>query len=475
MKNTRSRAGRSTAKTDQQKQILDRLFDYFSKPKGEKPTSDSDVEVSFYRSALKKLPLNFHNNEYNGVNIIMLLQEGESNATKVPIYSTFKQASDLLEQHKDQLPPKSETFDPDKPLKGMTLDAQVVKYLETYKKDGELISKSVFEKETRGMSFNEMRENGYQKRKGLKPYKVFAIEKIKHLLPESFIEERDYFARQEELENKKMSPEMEDVEFVEKAQLIIDAMGVPVVEKNQDRAFYSPKDDCITIPPRNKFKSDKAYFAVILHELSHSTGHPCRLNRKQNNASNSKAYFSEELIAETSTMFICLDEGLETFNAHASYLEGYASQFKDQKKALLSICKQAKEAQNYISRKVMKHKLDLSIQSPYKVPEKLDFELKLADKHTDALNDYIVKSANNHSPLIPLKNQKIIGYNESKDGIEVFTPDKKVALTGVSGAIVQRELDNLKLLQSIILDVSVDNNDEAKPTKNKLKSSRLSI
>ncbi|WP_019613512.1 zincin-like metallopeptidase domain-containing protein [Psychromonas ossibalaenae] len=475
MKNTRPRVGRSTAKTDQQSQILDRLFDYFSKPKGEKPTSDSDVQVSFYRSALSALPHNFHDNEYNGVNIIMLLQEVESNATKVPIYSTFKQASDLLEQHKDQLPPKSETFDPDKPLKGITLDAQVVKYLETYKKDGELISKSVFDKETRGMSFTQMRENGYQKRKGLKPYKVFPIEKIKHLLPEQFIEERDYFARQEELENKKMSPEMEDVEFVEKAQLIIDAMGVPVVEKNQDKAFYSPKNDCITIPPRNKFISDKAFFAVILHELSHSTGHPSRLNRKQNNASNSKAYFSEELIAETSTMFICLDEGLETFNAHASYLEGYASQFKDQKKALLSICKQAKEAQNYISRKVMKHKLDLSMQSPYKVPEKLDFELKLADKHTDALNDYIVKSANNHSPLIQLKNQKIIGYNESKDGIEVFTPDKKVALTGVSSAIVQRELDNLKLLQSIILDVSVDNNDETTPTKNRLKSSRLSM
>lgn len=475
MKKPRSSARRTTEKKSQQTQILDRLFDYFSKPKGKKPTSDSDVEVSFYRSALSALPRNIKDSEYNGVNIIMLLQAQEQSASKVPIYSTFKQASDLLEQHKDQLPPKSETFDPDKPLKGMTLDAQVVKYLETYKKDGELISKSVFEKETRGMSFNEMRENGYQKRKGLKPYKVFAIEKIKHLLPESFIEERDYFARQEELENKKMSPEMEDVEFVEKAQLIIDAMGVPVVEKNQDRAFYSPKDDCITIPPRNKFKSDKAYFSVILHELSHSTGHPNRLNRKQNNPFNSKGYATEELIAETSTMFICLDEGLQTFNSHAKYLEGWASHFADKKKALLSICKSARESQEFISRKVLKHKLDLSIQSPYKVPDNLDFEFKLADKHTDALNDYIVKSANNHSPLIPLKNQKILGYNEAKNGIDVFTPDKKVSLSGVSGSIVQRELESLKLLQSIILDVSVDNNDEAKPTKNRLKSSRLSM
>jgi antirestriction protein ArdC len=74
------------------------------------------------------------------------------------------------------------------------------------------------------------------------------------LLPQSFIEEREYFAQQEELENKVMSPEMEDLAFVERSHLIIDAMGVPVIEKNQDRAFYSPKDDCITIPPRKKYK-----------------------------------------------------------------------------------------------------------------------------------------------------------------------------------------------------------------------------
>jgi antirestriction protein ArdC len=476
MKKAKCSATGTTAKKSQQDQILDRLFDYFSKPKGEKPTSDSDIEVSFYRSALTNLPKRFNNSEYNGVNIIMLLQAQEDNETKVPIYSTFKQATNLLEQHKEQLPPKSETFDPDKPLKGITLDAQVVKYLETYKKYGKAISKNIFEKNTEGMSFTEMRENGYQKRKGLKPYRVFAIEKIKNLLPQSFIDEREYFAQQEELENKVMSPEMEDLAFVEKVQVIIDAMGVPVIEKNQDRAFYSPKDDCITIPPRKKFISDKAYYAVILHELSHSTGHPSRLNRKLSNPFNSIGYATEELIAETSTMFMCLDEeGLQTFNSHAKYLEGWASNFKDKKKALLSICKQARTAQEYISHKVLKHKLDLSIAPVYKVPDKLDFELKLQDKHADGLSKYIIKSAKNFTSLIPLKNHKIIGYNEIKGGIDVFTPDKKVSLTGSTSSLVQKELDNLKLLQSIILDVSDDNDDEEKPSKNKVKSSRLSM
>jgi antirestriction protein ArdC len=38
-------------------------------------------------------------------------------------------------------------------------------------------------------------------------------------------------------------------------------------------------------------------------------------------------YATEEMIAETSTMFICLDEQLQSFNSHAKYLEGWASHF----------------------------------------------------------------------------------------------------------------------------------------------------
>ncbi len=158
----------------------------------------------------------------------MLLQSQEDSATKVPIYSTFKQAATLLEQHKDQLPPKSDTFDPERPLKGIKMNAQIVKLLQTYKKDGKAISKSQFERETDGMNFKEMVEKGYQHRKGLKPYKVFELEKIKHLLPQSFIDERPYFAKQEQLEKQEMSEEMKDERFVKKALMIIESMGVPV-------------------------------------------------------------------------------------------------------------------------------------------------------------------------------------------------------------------------------------------------------
>ncbi|KXF79737.1 hypothetical protein ATN88_12510 [Enterovibrio coralii] len=197
--------------------------------------------MSFYISTLTALPRNFHNNIYNGVNIIMLLQDQAEYAVKVPLYATFKQAATLLEEIKDTLPDKSDDFDPDKPLKGITLDHLVVKYLETYKKQGKTISKALFEKRTQGMTAKKIKEAGFSYQKGLKGYKVFPLEKIQHLLPDKFIKERDYFAKQQALEAKVMLPENQDLAFVKKAQLIIDEVGVPVIEKTAIKPITPPK------------------------------------------------------------------------------------------------------------------------------------------------------------------------------------------------------------------------------------------
>ncbi|EJB8584120.1 DUF1738 domain-containing protein [Vibrio parahaemolyticus] len=475
MRKTRPSAARTTEKKSQQDLILDRLFEYFSKPKGEKPSSNSDVEVSFYRSKLNALPLNFHNDQYAGINIIMLLQDQQEQETKVPIYATFKQAADLLEQHKDKLPPNSDTFDPDKPLKGLKLDSVVVKYLESFKKDGKAISKSQFERETHGMSFKEMRDNGYQHRKGLKPYKVFPLEKIKHLLPQAFIDERPYFAKQEELEKQEMSQEMKDERFVQQALMIIDAMGVPVIEKNEDRAYYSPKEHIIVLPLRKKCSSDKAFLALALHELSHSTSKA--LGRDMSNAFGTLGYSKEELIAETSTMFLCLEQGLETFNAHARYIEGWASNFSDKKKVLLSVCKQAKEAQKYISDKVAEHKLKLENQPDYRIPNQLDQTVDFVPKYRQELRDFLNDQADTYGTMIPLRNQEIVGFNHISKGIEVFSQEKAVKIYGPAASELEKKVAELDVKQSLFNEIDFDPIPaaETSPEQKLRASTRLSL
>ncbi|TOM30867.1 hypothetical protein CGH79_24355, partial [Vibrio parahaemolyticus] len=69
------------------------------------------------------------------------------------------------EKHKEQLPEKSDDFDPDKPLKGIKLENVVVKYLENYVKDGQKISKAQYEKLTKGMNFKEMKDKGFEARR----------------------------------------------------------------------------------------------------------------------------------------------------------------------------------------------------------------------------------------------------------------------------------------------------------------------
>ncbi|WP_282150570.1 zincin-like metallopeptidase domain-containing protein [Vibrio diabolicus] len=436
-KNRSSATGSTKNKKSQQDQVLDRLFDFFSKPKSEKPSSDSDVEVSFYRSTLNALPLNFFGNEYNGINIIMLLEAQQNSATKVPIYSTFKQASEILEKHKEQLPEKSDDFDPDKPLKGIKLENVVVKYLENYAKDGEKISKVQFEKLTKGMNFKEMKDKGFEAKRGLRAYRVFPIEKIKHLLPQSYIDEQPYFAKQEVLANQTMSEAEQDSAFVQKAEIIIDAMSVPVIEKDEDRAYYNVKEDHIVIPPRDKFKSDKARYAILLHEICHSTGHPSRLglDRKLGNPFGSQAYAKEELIAETATLFMCLDQGLETFNSHAAYLESWTQQFADQKKALLSVCKQAKEAQNYITAQVKSYTLKLEQET-----QRID----LTDQSQHLLHAYFKEEAEFDEQFTPLIGKHITGMREIEDGLELVTDNNyRYKLDNIASKPLSRKVDEL--------------------------------
>ena len=68
-----------------------------------------------------------------------------------------------------------------------------------------------------------------------------------------------------------------------------------------NEAYYNPKIDEIHIPKSSQFKDEYSYYATQLHELSHATGHPSRLNRDIINTFGSEEYAKEELRAEISS------------------------------------------------------------------------------------------------------------------------------------------------------------------------------
>ncbi|WP_312715826.1 zincin-like metallopeptidase domain-containing protein, partial [Escherichia coli] len=58
---------------------------------------------------------------------------------------------------------------------------------------------------------------------------------------------------------------------------ILNVSGVKVTSAAQNRAYYSPSQDRIVMPLSSQFDRDADYWATLLHELVHSTGHPSRL------------------------------------------------------------------------------------------------------------------------------------------------------------------------------------------------------
>src|SRR4051812_13516005 len=75
----------------------------------------------------------------------------------------------------------------------------------------------------------------------------------------------------------------------------------PTIEHGGSQALYQPSRDLVRMPPRDSFKTPAAYYATLLHELTHATGHASRLNRKgitDGLMFGSHEYSREELIAE---------------------------------------------------------------------------------------------------------------------------------------------------------------------------------
>lgn len=62
--------------------------------------------------------------------------------------------------------------------------------------------------------------------------------------------------------------------------------------------------DSVHLPHKSHFRSSARYYATALHELSHWTGHPSRMDRELNHPFGSEAYAKEELRAEISSMIL---------------------------------------------------------------------------------------------------------------------------------------------------------------------------
>ena len=111
------------------------------------------------------------------------------------------------------------------------------------------------------------------------------------------------------------------------------------------------------MPAPESFRSAEDYYSVLFHELTHSTGHASRLNRKGVTGTEgewspfgSQSYSQEELVAEMGAAFLCGQVGIveRTIDNSAAYIKSWLERLKDDRKLVIYAAAQAQKAADFI-------------------------------------------------------------------------------------------------------------------------------
>lgn len=129
-------------------------------------------------------------------------------------------------------------------------------------------------------------------------------------------------------------------------------MNVPI-RYGGNQPYYTPSGDYVQMPQREQFFSAEDYYSTIFHELSHSTGHPSRMNREMESLyQNRESYAIEELRAEIASTYFCTELGVNVsekqMESHQAYVASWLKAIKEDHNALFSAIKVADTIADYM-------------------------------------------------------------------------------------------------------------------------------
>jgi len=116
-----------------------------------------------------------------------------------------------------------------------------------------------------------------------------------------------------------------------------------------DSAYFRPSSDAIVMPAMAAFDSRENYYATLLHESVHASGHDSRLKRITPARFGSEEYAFEELVAELGAAMLCAHCGIDGDLRHAGYIESWLKALRNDKKFILSASAKAQQAMDYLT------------------------------------------------------------------------------------------------------------------------------
>lgn len=298
------------------------------------------------------LPQNVGGRNYSGSNSFFLQLQTAAKGYELPVYLTFNQAHNL----------KAHVLRGEK--------AFPVVYWDMLVKD----------KDGKRISSDEYRAMGKEERKGLeaipfvKSFPVYNVAQtnLSEVQPE----------RMKKLMEKFKLPELRDTEgmYAHPAlDRMIQTQGwlCPInADKQEDGAYYSPSRDIVVLPmkaqfnigntPEDTYRGGMEFYSTMLHEMTHSTMTPERLNREMGGRFGDPKYAKEELVAELTAAMISHSMGFDSkiTDNSAAYLDSWIGVLKKEPKFIVSIMADVNKASDLILDHVDRQRLALG-EDPY--------------------------------------------------------------------------------------------------------------
>ncbi len=138
-------------------------------------------------------------------------------------------------------------------------------------------------------------------------------------------------------------------ERIERADSFFTSIGA-IVRNGGNRAYYSPSEDYVQMPPFAAFKDNVSYYSTLAHEHTHWTSREGRCARELGKRFGDSAYAAEELIAELGAAFTCAHLGLssEPREDHAAYIQSWLKVLKADKRAIFTASSKAQQACDWL-------------------------------------------------------------------------------------------------------------------------------
>ncbi len=216
-------------------------------------------------------------------------------------------------------------------------------------------------KDSRWMTFNQIKKLGGTVKKGSKSTPIFFMKPIDKTEINGKTGEEEsnrYFLMQaynvfnmEQTENIEYEPERTKSSSNEKNDSVSDYIETIGIDKFRGAPAYSAEHDVVFMPQIDEFESEDEYYSTYFHELTHATGHKTRIDRFEKNTSfGDSKYAFEELIAELGSSFLSMEHGIApNSKKKADYLSSWITALKKKPQILYSAASHATRAMNCLN------------------------------------------------------------------------------------------------------------------------------